>query len=119
MSCLLKYQTKSLIMLKESIELSMISVRSHRLLLSGSKFLIFVAFLSFLASCSILQPRAPKPTVPQPEKPIEPKPVEEEPIKTIEVSVNKIMLLLPFQLDKIRDIPSRADVKRAEIPLDF
>jgi ABC-type branched-subunit amino acid transport system substrate-binding protein len=34
--------------------------------------------------------------------------------------VNKIMLLLPFQLDKIKEnIPSRADVKRAEMPLDF
>jgi hypothetical protein len=88
--------------------------------LSGSKLLIFIAFLSFLASCSVLQPKAPKPSAPKPEKPIEPKPTKEEPVKKVEVSVNKIMLLLPFQLNKMNENnPSRADVKRAEMPLDF
>jgi ABC-type branched-subunit amino acid transport system substrate-binding protein len=88
--------------------------------LSGSKLLVFIAFLSFLASCSVLQPKAPKPSVPKPEKPIEPKPVKEEPVEKVEVIVNKIMLLLPFQLDKIDGgAPSRSDVKRAEMPLDF
>ena len=73
-----------------------------------------------MASCSILQPSAPKPSVPKPEAPIEPKPTKEEPVKTVEVSVSKIMLLLPFQLNNIKgDDPSRADVKRAEMPLDF
>lgn len=98
----------------------MISVPSHRLLLSGSRLLIFIAFLSALASCSILQPKAPKTSVPQPEVPVEPKPTKEEPVKPVEVSVSKIMLLLPFQLDNIKgDDPSRADIKRAEMPLDF
>lgn len=98
----------------------MISVRSHRLLSSGSRLLIFVAFLSVFASCSVLQPKAPKPSASKPESPIEPKPTKEEPVKTVEVSVSKIMLLLPFQLDNIKgDDPSRADVKRAEMPLDF
>lgn len=98
----------------------MISVQNHRLLLSGSKLLAFVAFLSFLASCSVLQPKAPTPTAPKAEKPIEPKEPSEEPAKPVEASVNKVVLLLPFQLDKIKgEVPSRADVKRAEMPLDF
>ncbi len=97
----------------------MISVRSHQLLSSGSRFLIFIAFLSALASCSV-QTKAPKPSAPKPEAPIEPKPTKEEPVETVEVSANKIMLLLPFQLDHIKgEDPTRADVKRAEMPLDF
>lgn len=98
----------------------MISVRNHRLPLSGSKLLVFIAFLSVLSSCSVLQPPPTKLPVPSTEKPIEPKPSKEEPVKVVEARINKVMLLLPFQLDKIRgEEPSHADVKRAEMPLDF
>lgn len=99
----------------------MISVRNHRLRLSGSKFLVGIAFLSFLSSCAIFQPSVTKVPVPTTEKPEEPKIKEKEgEIKVVEERVNKVVLLLPFQLNKMRgEEPTLSDVKRAEIPLDF
>lgn len=100
----------------------MTSVQNRQRLLNGSKALAFIVLLSFMASCSVFKPMQPKPSVPKPEKPIEPKPVEVEEVEVevVEVSVNKVMLLLPFQLDKVMgSTPSSADVKRAEMPLDF
>ena len=98
----------------------MISVRNRQQRLSGSKLVVGIVFLSFLSSCAILQPSVTKVPLPTTEKPEEPTPEEEEEIKVVEERINKVMLLLPFQLNKIRgEEPSLADVKRAEISLDF
>lgn len=95
-------------------------VRNHQRLLSGSKALTLVIFLSFMASCSVFQPMKKPPSIPKPEKPIEPKEEVKEEVEKVEVSVNKVMLLLPFQLHKVAGTtPNSADVKRAEMPLDF
>lgn len=76
--------------------------------------------MSVISSCTVLKPPAPKPPPSKPEAPIEPKPEKEEPKKEVELSVNKITLLLPLQLDDINaNSPTRNDVKRAEMPLDF
>src|SRR5690606_18574570 len=100
----------------------MISVRSHRLLLNGSKLLVVLILFSSITSCSkIFGPRTPKELPPVVEKLKEPEPPKEEEVeKPVASHVNSIVLLLPFQLDRIRgEMPSNADVKRAEIPLDF
>src|SRR5690606_12584477 len=88
--------------------------------LSGNKVIGFIVLLSFLSSCAIFQPKPRVPTKPQVEKPVEPEaPVEEEEVKKVEAKVNSVVLLLPFQLNRIAGAPSRADVKRNEVTLDF
>lgn len=76
--------------------------------------------MSVLTGCGIFSPSVPSSTPPPPkEEPIEPK-AEEAPAKEVEAKVNNIALLLPFHFDLIQSgVPSRSDVNRAEIPLDF
>lgn len=78
-----------------------------------------MVLLVFLSSCAVLQPKAPTKTPSPVEKPVEPETPKEEVPKVVEAKVNSVVLLLPFQLDKIDEAPSRADVKRSELPLDF
>ncbi|HUH17924.1 ABC transporter substrate-binding protein [Albibacterium sp.] len=73
----------------------------------------------FISSCSILKPRPSAPVTPPDEKPIESELPEDDVVKPINESVNSIVLLLPFELDKIKSEPTRADVKHSEVPLDF
>lgn len=73
----------------------------------------------FISSCSILKPRPSAPVTPPDEKPTESELPEDDVVKPINESVNSIVLLLPFELDKIKSEPTRADVKHAEVPLDF
>jgi len=79
-----------------------------------------MVLLVFLSGCSVLKPKPPVPTTPAPaEKPIEPEPTEQKENKPIEAKVNSVVLLLPFGLEKINGQPTRSDVKRVEVPLDF
>jgi len=87
--------------------------------LNGNKLIGFMVLLAFLSSCAVLKPKAPTKTPPPVEKPVEPETPKEEVTKPVEAKVNSVVLLLPFQLDKINEAPSRADVKRSELPLDF
>lgn len=73
----------------------------------------------FISSCSILKPRPSAPVTPPDEKPTESELPEDDVVKPINESVNSIVLLLPFELDKIKSEPTRADVKHSEVPLDF
>lgn len=98
----------------------MTSVQSHQRQLSGSRVLIVFVLLAFLSSCSIFRPTAPPVKTEPKEEPIEPeepKDVEEE--TPVEPTVNSVVLLLPFQLNRIAGEPSREDVKRVSVPLDF
>jgi len=88
--------------------------------LSGNRVLGYIVLLSFLSSCAVIQPKPRVPAEPQVEKPVEPEaPVEDKEVKEVEAKVNSVVLLLPFQLNKIAGAPTRTDVKRNEVPLDF
>ncbi|WP_157970263.1 type 1 periplasmic-binding domain-containing protein [Albibacterium indicum] len=99
----------------------MTSVQSHQRQLSGSRVLIVLMVLVFLSSCSIFRPTAPPVKTEPKEEPIEPEePKEVEKEETpVEPTVNSVVLLLPFQLNRIAGEPSREDVKRVSVPLDF
>lgn len=94
-------------------------VQSRQQRLSGSRLAAFLLLLMFISSCSILKPRPSAPVTPPDEKPIESELPEDDVVKPINESVNSIVLLLPFELDKIKSEPTRADVKHSEVPLDF
>lgn len=94
-------------------------VQSRQQRLSGSRLAAFLLLLMFISSCSILKPRPSAPVTPPDEKPTESELPEDDVVKPINESVNSIVLLLPFELDKIKSEPTRADVKHAEVPLDF
>lgn len=95
-------------------------VQNRRQRLNGNKFIGFIVLLSFLSSCAVIQPKPRVPTESPVEKPVEPElPVEQKETKKPEDKVNSVVLLLPLQLNKIVGEPSRADVKRTEVPLDF
>lgn len=100
----------------------MILVRNHRPRLSGSKLVSCILILNlFLSACGIFSPSIPQaPEKPEPGKPSEPPTEKEETKKVVEAEPNKVVLILPLQLDRLhRPIPTREEVKRAEIPLDF
>jgi hypothetical protein len=97
----------------------MISVRNHRPLLSGSKWLIFLCIGLIIGACS---PKVRPTSQPEPvavEKPVEPKPVEKPVIKTPQAAV--ISLLLPFGLDHLNpgSTYSLTTLKQAEMALDY
>ena len=94
-------------------------VQSRQQRLSGSRLAAFLLLLMFISSCSILKPRPSAPVTPPDEKPTESELPEDDVVKPINESVNSIVLLLPFELDKIKSEPTRADVKHSEVPLDF
>jgi hypothetical protein len=73
----------------------------------------------FISSCSILKLRPSAPVTPPDERPVETEVSKEDVAKPINESVNSIVLLLPFELEKIKAEPTRADVKHVEVPLDF
>jgi len=75
--------------------------------------------LVFVSSCSVLKPKPSVPVAKPEEKPVELELPKEEVTKPINESVNSIVLLLPFELEKIKSEPTRADIKHVEIPLDF
>src|SRR5690606_17033805 len=92
-------------MLKESTELYMTSVQNRRQRLSGNRVLGFIVLLSFLSSCAVIQPKPRVPAEPQVEKPVEPEaPVEDKEVKEVEAKVNSVVLLLPFQLNKLPEL---------------
>lgn len=76
--------------------------------------------LVFLSACTVLQP-APKAPEPAPrQEPIEPQEEEkEDDPQPVEEKVNSVVLILPFELHRLEGAPTRTDVKRAEVPLDF
>lgn len=98
----------------------MTSVQNHQLRSSGSRVLVVFVLLAFLSSCSIFKP-TPPPVIPEPkEEPIEPEePVDTEEEVGVEPEVNSVVLLLPFQLNRIAGEPSREDIQRTSVPLDF
>src|SRR5690554_2706937 len=114
-----RYLMKLLIMLKESIGLYTTLVQNRQQRLSGNKLIGLLVLFLFLSSCSVLKPKPPVPVTPPDEKPIESEFPKEDIAKPINESVNSIVLLLPFELEKIGSEPTRADVKHVEVPLDF
>lgn len=101
----------------------MTSVRNHRLRSNGNNCcgLIAAAVLLLIASCTpkVRVLRTPDAQVPPPTT----KPTDEATPATGEDSpaeVNRIALLLPFELDKVNSqAPSAADIKRSALALDF
>ncbi len=100
----------------------MISVQNRRLRLSGNKLYLLAVVLLITAAC------APRVRVLKPGGTgVEEKPEKETPVKTErkeeakpEVESRNIALLLPFELHKANPAaPGTADVKRAELALDF
>lgn len=101
----------------------MILVQNHRLLLSGSKILVFALLLSVLGACSpkVLRPGGRKETK-EPTKETPDKKVKDREKEAVEkrAHFNNIALLLPFQLDKVIDsVPNKRDVERSSLALDF
>src|SRR5690606_35215957 len=124
MSCLGKSPTRSSIKSKASIGSFMISVRNPLQQLSGNKrFIVFACISGFL----LIQSCIPRSQVVKPVS--EPVVVaadtvvvrgSEEQTLEEEVFVPKVALLLPFQLNRSAgNRPGDADVKRAELALDF
>lgn len=101
----------------------MMLVQNRRLLLNGSKLLLFfLVFTYCFQACSprVLRPRAERtPKEKEAEKTDEKE--TEEPLPEAEVSASSnIALLLPFQLDKISGpYPNKADIDRSSLALDF
>lgn len=96
-----------------------ILVQSRQQRSSGSRLIGLLILLVFISSCSILKPKPSTPVTPPDEKPVESEFPKEDVAKPINESVNSIVLLLPFELDKIKSEPTRADIKHVEVPLDF
>jgi ABC-type branched-subunit amino acid transport system substrate-binding protein len=93
----------------------MISVRNHRPLLSGNKWLIYLWITLVAAACSPkLQP------VQAPVKPAE-KPVAKAPEPPVKApaKVATISLLLPFELDYLKTGYSTTALKQANIAVDY
>ena len=94
----------------------MILVPNHRQLLNGNRYLFLFGFFVFLGACS------PK-IISVPEKE---NPAKEPTEKAIEVdkkssSDNSIALILPFQLDKIKNLSksNKSDLSKADLAIDF
>lgn len=107
-------------MSKESTGSYTTSALNRRLRSSGNKIAGLLVLLVFFSACTVLQP-APKAPTPAPiEEPIEPQveEVDDDP-EPVEEKVNSVVLVLPFELQRLQGAPSRSDVKRAEVPLDF
>src|SRR5690606_29992954 len=123
---------KSSIMLKESIELSMISVQNHQPRLNGNRqlFIWALGLLLFLGACSPKTRVLKSPdhdagdvgsTVPKEEKTeAVDKETKVEEARKAEAAKNSVALLLPFQLDKVSPHKlSKEDISRSAIALDF
>ena len=121
-------------MLKESTELSMISVQNHQQPLSGNKrlYAYAVAITLLLGACSpktrVL--RSPdlnagnvgntSPKTEQPEEAGDVKATTNMAARKAEAARNSIALVLPFQLDRISAANlSKEDIDRSSIALDF
>jgi hypothetical protein len=99
----------------------MISVRNHRPLLSGNKWLLYVVIALVAGACSPrVRPVAPEPVKPPVEKPIvqtqpEVKPVKLPPRQAV------IAMILPFGLDHLNPANGYTDVtlKQADLALDY
>jgi len=94
-------------------------VRNRLQRLNGNRLIGLLALMVFFNSCAVLKPKQPVKPAPPVDKPVEPEPPKKEEVKPVEAKVNSVVLLLPFQLDRITGQPTRADVKRSEVPLDF
>lgn len=98
----------------------MILVQNPLRRLSGSKLFFLLASLSLVIGCKpkvrVLQApdRAETPDV----KDVDDKRIDEDKAPDARL-YQDIALLLPFQLDKARNVPSNADIKRAALALDF
>lgn len=97
----------------------MILAQNRQPQLNGSRLIGLLMLLMLVSSCSILKPRPSVQVTAPDEKPIESELPKENVVKPINESVNSIVLLLPFELEKIKSEPTRADVKHVELPLDF
>src|SRR5690606_39628692 len=119
-------------MLKESTELSMISVQNRRLQSSGNRlwWVAVLGILLFLGACSPKTRVLKSPdhrsgnvgsTVPKEERTdVEDKETEAENLRKAEAARNSVALVLPFQLDKIAPHNlSAEDINRSAIALDF
>jgi ABC-type branched-subunit amino acid transport system substrate-binding protein len=94
----------------------MISAQSHLLQLSGSKWLIYIGLALVVGACSPkLQPvaQAPKPV----EKPVVKAP-EVKPVK-VEPRFSLVSLILPFDLDYLKDGYSNTALKEANIAVEY
>src|SRR4051812_242772 len=97
----------------------MISVRNHRPLLSGNKWLLFLVIALLAGACSPRVRPAPEPVKPPVEKPAEqPKPVE-KPVKA-PTKTSVISMILPFGLDHMNaNSFTDATLKQATMALDY
>ena len=97
----------------------MISVRNHRPLLSGNKWLLFTIVALLIGACSpkirpVAQPKQ------EPEKPIEvPKPIK--PVVKPPAKIYTIAMLLPFGLDHLTPGAAYTDasLRQADLSLDY
>ncbi len=97
----------------------MISVRNHRPLLSGNKWLIFAGIALLAYACSPKLRPAPRPEPPA-EKPVE-QPIHEKPVVKPPPKAAVIAMLLPFGLDHLNPGQTYSDVslKQATLSLDY
>jgi len=100
----------------------MISVRNRLQLLSGNRWLLFLAIALIASACSPkLRPVSVQPKIKEAEKPGVKNQLVKEPEKPAGPSVSTISLLLPFDLDHLAPGASYTNVslREADIALDY